>query len=182
MIHVYGNSHANAFTNTTPGHQGDSTNDPFRAHCARYTSGKTLEYATVKGFLTPVNKDIDWIILTIGEHDIRIDLVGAPPDNIRVYVDLYWDKIIEKLLEDKFRVVGYSCHPTVNVALYKEWVSHMKKKCSEKGIPYLDITSYVLNPDDTINKLYYLDAIHLNHDVVGSIFKSELQKLSVLPA
>lgn len=182
MIHVYGNSHANTFTNTPPGHQGDSEKTPFRANCTRYTSGKTLKYDTVKGFLSKANKDTDWVILTIGEHDIRVDLVGALPDNVRVHIDLYWSNVVEKLLEDKFKVIGYSCHPTVNVALYKEWVSHMKKKCSEKGIPYLDITSYVLNPDDTINKSYYLDDIHLKDTEIVPIFKAELQKLSILPA
>ena len=184
MIFIYGNSHSTVFTNKDAGYIGLAYSKYFISCTKRPMTGKNfidVEWNNLKDFLSIFDKNNDYLIMMIGEHDVRVDLPMVCDDALLFkYIDDYFEAIL-KLKSEGFRVIGYSSHPTVNDSLSKRWGIYMENKCNENNIPFLNIFPYVFNEDSTINFTdYYQDAIHLKNDAIFPKIVDELKKLNLI--
>ena len=180
MIFVYGNSHAAAFVNADAGCNGLIVTNGIKSYIKRPMSCKTFilnHWRTLMEFLAPFNKQSDYILITAGEHDVRMEFyLDTMTEEVNEYVTGWFD-ILLKLKTNGYRVIGYSSHPSINIEHSVQWSDKMQELCTKHGIPFLGIMDVVLTPDGQINNEYYQDAIHLGSKILP-IIKAKLDLIT----
>jgi hypothetical protein len=209
MIYVFGNSHANVFTNTRPGNFGlGKKHSKFISYCL----GPVIAYNFFEHHHNKILNVIeelkvskeDWIVLAVGEVDCRWHLPFQAHQQNRNYAEIV-DECVDRffrshmsLKEKGYNVIGWGGHPSTTSGhnndnespifgdcLYrntisKYWDKSLEKRCHENDIEYVSILNYFIDENNGLTKMeYYSDYCHLDHEKVETIISNAFERFNV---
>ena len=193
MIYVYGNSHANFFTNILPATEGISENSKFKCLCKRPMSAEnflTIHYPNLINFISTSNKETDFVLITVGEHDCRMELpqkINESPTEWKNILHRYIDDffpVILKLKAEGYRPIVWSGHPSSNLILSMEWNNYICELARKNNMEYFVsiMLECIVAGHNTINPHYYMknDTCHLNSETFLSIVEDKFKSYKLL--
>lgn len=197
MIHCFGNSHVNTFSNCDY-LSFESKNDIFKL----YHLGPTIAYNFKDNHLYKVYQQLqdicvgDYISLILGEVDCRLHLPMriVSVDNIEEIVVECVERLFEsykKLISDGYKCIHFSTHPTciipdkeneqyvVGDVYFRNnicvvWNSVCEKLCNKNGIPFINFYDLLVDKNNLTKMEYFIDYCHLNSKMV---FKDIVERI-----
>jgi hypothetical protein len=198
MIHCFGNSHINNFSNSNTLSYFSKNSDFVLYHLGPTISYNFYEHHFNKILqnISNVNKEIDYITIVSGEVDCRLHL----PKQADIQKRTDYDIVVEcldrlflcysKLIEFGYKCVVYSTHPTTSYIcpenkdyIYDDmlrrnnicviWNGVCLEKCKQLNIPFISFYDILVDSNNNTLMEYYLDYCHLNSSL---IFDNILQR------
>jgi len=198
MIFVLGDSHSGLFNGLgkipMPGPHNYDTLPGYRTYSIGTIVSCLFYEKQFKGVLKilkeKVNKEQDWVLMTVGETNFRYDfLLFAKQNKVNVFdvVEewfLLYFAAVKKLRSYGYKVCVFSSHPTTNnepdphpshpieqnvyvrnmVGLY--WNKLAKQYCEAFNIAYASIYEDILKDDYSSDDTYFQDFCHLNTKIL----------------
>lgn len=189
MIYVFGNSHANVFTRSTPEVvEGSSTYFKSYAYRPFFAAKLIRTYSeAMMNFTKQMNKETDYLLIPVGEADCRSEIrkltaYSHEPmrDILRSYIDNFFEDMLW-LKSNGYRLIGWGGHPTINVLISQEWEAYMEHKCNEHSIPFVSILNELIVPDTgLLDRRYYSDDLHLNSERTYPLIENKMRSLGLI--
>ena len=192
MIYVFGNSHAQFFTDSTPSRLGEGENRT--EHFRSFSLGPVIAYNFFEhhypAMIATMNElpitEKDGILIAVGEVDCRWHLLAQADKQKRDVIELTHECIDRffrahlHLKENGYNIIAWGGHPSTkntfgNVPedpvwgeclprnrVSLEWNDYLEKKCQEANIPFVSIIRDLINVDGITKMEYYIDYCHLD--------------------
>lgn len=201
MIHCFGNSHINTFSNCDV-MSYVANNDVFKL----YHLGPTIaynffehHYPNVVSLLHNINPVTDYVTLVVGEVDCRLHLPKqADLQNISDF-EIVNDcvnrlfRCYKHLQELNVKCLVYSTHPTTSYIcpdnkdyIYSDmkrrndicllWNSCCERLCEQYNIPYISFYDKLVNENNETNMEYFLDYCHLKSSMIYETILRETKR------
>lgn len=205
MIYVFGNSHANTFTGTSPGNTGVwSANNKF----ASYSLGPVIaynfkdhHYSKVLKILEEIEiKKNDYILFAVGEVDHRWHLPKRAVDTSQTIekvtvecVDRFFEVLID-LKRKNYNVIAWGSHPSTTGGhnenlerpvfgscltrnlIGKCWNNRLHDLCVQFEIDFVSIFDSLVDENYLTKMEYYIDYCHLDPDKVKDMLENKFEK------
>lgn len=192
MIYVFGNSHAQFFTNSTPSRSGEGENRS--EHFRSFSLGPVIAYNFFEHHyptMIQIMNDLpitekDYVMIAVGEVDCRWHLLAQADKQSRDVIELTHECIDRffrahlHLKENGYNVIAWGGHPSTkntfgNVPedpvwgdcltrnrVSLAWNDYLEKKSKEADIPFVSIIRDLINVDGITKMEYYIDYCHLD--------------------
>jgi hypothetical protein len=192
MIYVFGNSHAQFFTDSTPSRPGFGENR--NEHFVSYSLGPVIAYNFFEHhyphMIQVMNElpitEKDYVMIAVGEVDCRWHLLAQADKQKRDVIELTYECIDRffrahlHLKENGYNVIAWGGHPSTkntfgNVPedpvwgdcltrnrVSLAWNDYLEKKSKEADIPFVSIIRDLINVDGITKMEYYIDYCHLD--------------------
>ena len=205
MIYVFGNSHANTFTNTSPGlidtWSSDEKFSSFSLGPIIAYNFKDHHYPKVLSILRNMSlKEDDYIVLAVGEVDHRWHLpkkaanTGITIDNVtNECVDRFFEAFVD-LKRRGYKVIGWGSHPSttgkhnndLNQPVFGDcltrnqigrlWNSRLESLCLKNDIPFVSIFEDLIDESGMTKMEYYMDYCHLDPIKIRPTLERKFEK------
>lgn len=202
MIHCFGNSHINTFSNCD-NMSYISNNDTFKL----YHLGPTIaynffehHYPNVVSMLHNINVKTDYVTLVVGEVDCRLHLpkqADIQKISDKVIVDECVNRLFKcysHLQELGVKCLVYSTHPTTSYIcpdnkdyIYDTmkrrndicvlWNDKCKSLCLERNMPFISFYNKLVNDNNETNMDHFLDYCHLKSSMIYPTILVETMKV-----
>jgi len=205
MIYVFGNSHANTFTKTSPGTIGEWNQS---GKFLSFSLGPIIaynftdhHYPKILSILNQIDvKDSDYIFFAVGEVDHRWHLpkrasMSQLPVEVvtNECVDRFFGSFID-LKNRGYKIIGWGSHPSTvgehnddpgqpvfgdcltRNLIGKTWNNRLSSLCSSSDIPFVSIFDDLVDEYGITKMEYYMDYCHLDPNKISGMLEKSFEK------
>lgn len=202
MIHCFGNSHINTFSNKS--YLSYESNDIFKL----YHLGPTIaynfynnHYNKVLSLLPQICKN-EYVSLILGEVDCRLHIPKQADIQNRTDEDVVKEVVdrmflcYDDIIKNGYCPIVFSTHPTTKTIdlenadyiygdMYRRnnicvlWNNYCEYMCNLKNIPFVSFYSLLVNDKNETFMEYFLDYCHINSSLIYTEILKPLTELGI---